>query len=166
MDSWYVLHVLTGKELEVKNIAKKNGFKAFAPRRILREQKNGVWKNVERILIPGYVFIQTEMTSDNYYKIEAIPGIINILRGASAHPEPVLENEMKVIFGLTRDSDLVGISDIYYEGQNIKVFSGPLEGLEGNIVKVDKRQFRAKVKFIVAGNEKIVELGINVLNKA
>lgn len=161
-----MLHVLTGEELEVKKVAQKNGFNVIVPRRILKEQKNREWKSVERILIPGYVFVQAEMTAENYYTLEAVPGLINILRGASADPEPVPENEMKVIFSLTRDSDLVGISDIYYEGQDIKVASGPLQGMEGNIVKVDKRRFRAKVKFTIAGNEKVIELGINVLNKA
>lgn len=163
--SWYVLHVLTGSEDDVKKVAKKNGYKALAPKRKLKEKSGGVWKNVERILIPGYVFVDSEMTPNDYYLLSAISGVITILRGASDGPEVVPEDEMKVIFRLSQDDDLVGISDIYIEGEKIIVASGPLLGMEGNILKVDKRRFRAKIAFKIAGSEKVVELGINVLNK-
>lgn len=165
MGNWYVLHVLTGKELDVKKSAEKL-YKAIVPRRLLNEQKFGVWKAVERILIPGYVFVQTEMEAKDFYELTGIPGVINILEGASKYPEPIQEDEMKIIFSLTRDGDLVGISDIFQNGQDIKVIAGPLKGFEGNIIKVDRRRFRAKVRFTVAGNEKVIELAVNVLNKA
>lgn len=165
MDNWYVLHVLTGNELDVKKSAEKM-YKAIVPRRLLNERKFGVWETVERVLMPGYVFVQTEMQATDYYELTSIPGVINILEGASGCPEPIREDEMKTIFSLTRDGDLVGISDIFQEGQDIKVINGPLQGFEGNIIKVDRRRFRAKVKFTVAGNEKVIELAVNVLNKA
>lgn len=165
MDNWYVIHVLTGKELDVKDVLQKEGFKSLVPRRNLRERKNGKWREVERLLFPGYVFVSVEMTENNYYFISGIPGVIDILRGASSSPEPVPFDEMQVIFRLTRNGDMVGISDVLFDGDSVKVLSGPLQGYEGLIVKVDKRRFRAKVKFLLAGLEKFVELGINAISK-
>lgn len=165
MDNWYVIHVLTGKELDVKSSVQKEGFKALVPRRILREKRKGKWREVERLLIPGYVFVSVEMSDKNYYSISGFPGVIDILRGASNSPDPVSFKEMQVIFRLTRDGDMVGISDVFLDGDSVKVLSGPLEGYEGLIVKVDKRRFRAKVKFNLIGLEKFVELGVNVISK-
>lgn len=165
MDDWYVLHVLTGKELDVKGCLLKEGFKSLVPRRKLREQKDGKWHEIERLLFPSYVFVNTMMTDEKYYKVSEIPGVINILRGAANSPLPVPLEEMQVIFSFTKEGDLVGISDIFIDGETVRVISGALVGFEGLILKVDKRRFRAKVRFNFADQEKVVELGINVLDK-
>lgn len=165
MNKWYAMHVLTGEELTVKDCLNKNGFTALVPRRKLKEKKGPVWNEVEKTLLPGYVFVSADMDVNTYYKLSATTGVINILRGASDYPQPIPEEEMYTIFRLTRESDLVGISDLFMDGESVKVVSGPLQGLEGNIRKVDRRRFRAKVTFIFAGQEKVVELGVNVLDK-
>jgi transcriptional antiterminator NusG len=168
MVNWYAIHVLTGKELEVKTQLledEKNDLKVLVPRRKLQERKRGQWQFVERTLFPGYVFVRTVMNEEAYYNFIEIPGVIKILKGASERPMHINEDEMKIVYRLTKDSDLVGISDIFCEGQNIKVISGPLQGYEGNILKIDRRRFRAKVYFILAGRKTTVELGVNVLDK-
>lgn len=163
---WYALHVITGKELDIKRYLIEGGIDSFAPRRKLRERKFGEWQNVERILFPGYVFVKTNMHEKIYYKLTSVSGVINILKGASENPTPIDEEEMKLVFRFASDKDLVEISDIIFDdNQRIKVISGPLQGYEGNILKVERRRFRAKVNFTIAGKEKIVELGINVLDK-
>jgi transcriptional antiterminator NusG len=162
---WYAMHVMTGEELTVKNCLTRNGFPTLVPRRKLKEKKGAVWNEVEKTLLPGYVFVSTDMDVNTYYKLSATTGVINILRGGSDYPQPIPEEEMHTIFRLTRESDLVGISDLFMDGESVKVVSGPLQGFEGNIRKVDRRRFRAKVSFTFAGQEKVVELGVNVLDK-
>jgi len=71
---------------------------------------------------------------------------------------------MKFVLRFAKDDDW-GMSDLVMEGDNIKVVSGPLEGYEGQIVKVNKRNLRARVKFTLMGQEKFIDLGINVVEK-
>lgn len=163
--NWYVMHVLTGKELDVRKCLFEEGYKTLVPRRKLKERKSGEWRYVERTLFPGYVFVKTSMQEKEYYKFKATTGVIKILKGASDIPVPVDDEEMKIVYRLTSKSELVEISDIFYDGLNVKVISGPLQGYEGNILKVDRRRFRAKVNFTIAGKETIIELGVNVLDK-
>lgn len=165
--SWYVLHVRTGEETTIRDLIRRNlpFAQALAPQRLMRERKEGKWSEKVRTLFQGYVFVYSIMTPEMYYKLTDITGVINILKGASSSPTPVPDEEMRFILRFAVDNDLVGISDLVVDGDNIKVTSGPLEGYEGQIVKVDKRRFRAKVKFELMGQEKFIELGINVLEK-
>lgn len=105
------------------------------------------------------------MLPEEYYKLSNINGVINVLRGAAPSPTPIPEEEMYFVLRLTQESDIVGITDIIIDGDKIRVKNGPLMGYEGQIVKVDKRRFRAKVKFTLLGREKFIELGINVIEK-
>ncbi|MDP4092586.1 MAG: antiterminator LoaP [Bacillota bacterium] len=164
---WYVLHVRTGEETNVRDYIKREipQIKALAPRREMKERKDGIWRTRIRTLFPGYVFINSLMTVDEYYKLSNIGGVINILKGASSSPSPIPEEEMEIILRLSRDNDLVGITDLVIDGDNIKVVTGPLEGYEGQILKVDRHRLRARVKFTLLGQEKCVDLGINVIEK-
>lgn len=167
MLSWYVLHVKTGDEKEVMAAFKKAlpSNKILVPQRILKERNNGIWKTVIKTTFPGYVFVQVFMDAEMYYKLNGLPHIIKIL-GNESGPLPVPEDEMKVIFMLSYEEDPLGISDVYIEGSEIKVISGPLQGFIGKIAKVDPRRFRAKVNIELMGELRVVELGINVITKS
>jgi len=166
MGKWYVLHVKTGKEVEVKNILLRDlpDIKALVPQRILRERNDGVWKKVIRTLIPGYVFVKVFMDAAMFYKLTGTPSVIRILDNEKG-PEPIPEDEMQIVYRLSGDGDPLGISEVFYEGGKITIVSGPLQGLEGQIVKIDPRRFRAKVNITLMGEPRIVELGVDVINK-
>ena len=40
----------------------------------------------------------------------------------------------------------IGFSKVFKKGENVTVIDGPLKGLEGMIIKIDKRKGRAKVR--------------------
>ena len=62
---------------------------------------------------------------------------------------------------------LAGLSKVYYNDESrIVVLSGPLAGLEGNIVKVDRRKKRAKVKLDVYEDSFLIDLGFEVIEMA
>lgn len=167
MKNWYVLHVRTGEETAVRDLIRKNlpSVDAIAPQRLMRERKNGIWKEWIRTVFVGYVFVQSIMNPEMYYKLTGLTGVINILKDASSSPTPVPLEEMDFVLRFAKEDDLAGISDLVVDGDRVKVISGPLQGYEGQIVKVDKRRFRAKVCFNLMGQEKFIELGINVVEK-
>lgn len=162
---WYVLQVMTGKEESLKNHIQKQGIKAIVPKKIMRERKNGVWRDVTRNLFPSYVFIHTEMDVEIYYKIKPLPYVIKLL-GDGNGPIPIEENEVNLLLRLTKDGDPLGLSEVFVEGTNIVVVSGPLSGFEGKIIKLDARRFRAKVDISFIGERKTVELAVNVIKKS
>jgi transcriptional antiterminator NusG len=162
---------MTGKESDTRDVILRD-IPAIAalvpieriilvPQRRLMERHKGKWKEVLRTCFPGYVFVRAEMDTALYYKLYQIPSVIRIL--GSNGPQPVPLNEMNAILWLTAEGDTIGISDALHEGEKIKVMAGPLIGLEGQIIKIDARRHRAKVSLGLMGEQRTVELGINLI---
>lgn len=159
--NWYVAQVMTGKEIDIKSQMQKH-VKAIVPQYLLKERKRGIWKTVVKILFPGYVFICTDVFDvDIYYKLKPIPGIIKFL----GDPSPLLDTEINILLRLCND-DPLGVSKAFKEGNRVTVIEGPLHGLEGQIVKVDARRYRAKVNINFFGEPRLVEMAIDVIKKS
>lgn len=166
---WYVLFVSTSQEEKVKSIIEKqigDRCKVIVPTRELRERKNGKWYNIKRKLFPGYVFIKTIMDTEFYYELKTVEGIIKLLRD----DEEILtvdEKELRILKILIDNNDSnIGISKLYKENDNVKILAGPLFGLEGKIIKIDYRKGRAKVNLSFMKEERVVELGVELVGKA
>jgi transcriptional antiterminator NusG len=57
-------------------------------------------------------------------------------------------------------------SDIFMQGDKVIVINGPLTSLEGKILKVDKRKGRARVLITFLGEERVIDLGVNLIQAA
>lgn len=167
-EAWYVLFVNTNQEEKVKKILEKemsDNYKLIIPTRELKERKNGEWHYIRRKLFPGYIFIKTTMNINIYYKFKDIPEIIRMLRNED-EILTVSENELKILRILINNSDNnIGISALYRDRDNIRIISGPLLGLEGQIIKINFRKGRAKVNLNFMNEVRIVELGIELVEK-
>ena len=51
------------------------------------------------------------------------------------------------------------------ENDKIKIVEGPLLGMEGRIESIDARKGRAKVNIDFLGSSKLVQLGIDIVEK-
>jgi transcriptional antiterminator NusG len=163
--NWYVLHVLTGEELNVQKRLARSAphIQTLTPRRKLIERRDGKTKEVSRLLFPGYVFVYTFLDNESYYKIVAPDGVIEILGRPT--PSPVPLNEMAHVLTWCQESELIGMSKVQ-DGDRITVVDGPLKHLEGQIVRVDRRKSRATVRLTLFGEPKDIDFGIEVLEKA
>lgn len=160
---WYVLFVITGKEKYVYNELQKANIEAVMPRRKLRERKNGEFKEVERLLFPGYIFIK--MVPNCFLTYCAIKRIYNVIRllGDRNGPRPIIEEEVTYILSIAQGGNALDISKAYKENGVVHIVSGPLKGMEGKIINVDARRHRAKVRIDILGQIRKIELGIDVL---
>lgn len=76
------------------------------------------------------------------------------------------DGEIRTLSLLSSDSNgLVEMSSIYSVDDDIVVKSGPLLGQEARIISLNKRKGRAKVSLNFCGSERVVELGVEMLNK-
>jgi transcriptional antiterminator NusG len=165
--NWYALFVETGEEETLKkyvNILLPGKLKTLIPKRKLIERKQGKTKEKVRKLFPGYVLVRGQMNDEMYYTIKNLPPVITVLRG-DMDPVPISGEEMDLILTLTDGGELIEFSQIYKEGDKIKVLKGPLYGMEGIIERVDHRKKRVKVCFDFLGRERRVDLGAEIIVK-
>lgn len=165
MKHWYVVQAQTGGEIKVKNEIYKSipGTPAVVPRRELKERRQGVVRKVVRPLFPGYVFLQLPGLITHpalYYQVKNISGVYRFL--GTGTPAVVPPAEMQHILRWCSDGDLIGFSNVI-AGAEIKVIDGPLAGMEGRIVKVDQRKGRAKVRLMILGEQREIDLGVEVV---
>jgi transcriptional antiterminator NusG len=167
-EKWFVLFVLTGKEEKVKHILEQrfeNRLRFVVPKRKLRERKNGTWKEVTRVLFPGYLFINGIVTSETYYEMKDVPDIIKLLKTGNEIAE-IRPEEMQILGRLISYDEVIGFSQVLCENDKVRVTDGPLTELEGCIVSIDKRKGRAKIMLTLMGELRTVDLGISILEKA
>lgn len=167
-DEWYALFVLTGDEDKVKkrlDYRLQGDVRVVVPKRKLRERRNGIWRNVIRPLFPGYVLLNGTVDTETYYKLKAVPGLLKMLK-SGYELCPIDYWEMEVINRLMCGSETVGYSSVFVENGKVVVVDGPLVSLEGQIISVNLRKGRAKVKLTFMNEPRVVELGINMLQPA
>ncbi len=163
---WYVLMVAEHREIKVLKTLCENGYSARVPREICTERKGGKEKNIERVIIPGYVFVKIEV-------IDTIntAGVLKVARErcSSARfigqiaPLPITKDEAVYIGLLAPSENAIESSVIQFdEFGTPRVVSGILENLKDNIVTIKKRQHRAFVKIPFNGAFKTIRLGVEV----
>jgi transcription termination/antitermination protein NusG len=162
---WFVAFVASGKEEKIKaflNLKFSNYIKAYVPRRMLRERKNGVWHNIARTLFPGYIFLNGNIKEEEYYELRNVPGLWKIFKyGNDLLPIPA--SELNLLLYLINQGKPIEQSYMLKTDKEITVVDGPLMGMEGNIIRIDHRKGRAKVKLIFLGEERRIDFAVEFL---
>ena len=166
-ETWYVAFVLTGREDIVRRLLERYfpEVTVLIPRRSLRERRRGKWKLVEKTVFPGYVFFRCDLSNKLYFFIRRVNRVIRILEQERL-PQHVYEHEMQVILKLTKGQDLIPLSRVQDVDGKIVVASGPLAGCEGMIIGADRRKGRVKIRIMVGGEPKIVDVGAEWIAEA
>lgn len=165
---WYALFVMTGQEEKVKQRLEyrfQDTLRIVVPKRKLRERKNGEWHTVIRSLFPGYVLVNGDINTDVYYRLKGVPDLYKLLMYGN-EPAAIDLYEMEVINRLICSNETIGFSSLLVENGRVIVVDGPLVSMEGRIVSINQRKGRAKVNLSFMGEQRIVELGINMLQPA
>ncbi|MFP4153680.1 MAG: antiterminator LoaP [Alkalispirochaeta sp.] len=178
--NFFVLQVMTGEEQRFIALANKaitrasedrryedNGeaeYRFWWPRRKLRIRRRGRTFPTLTPLFPGYVFLETETMTDLLFRaIRRTTGFIRFLK-SNDDIRPLSDEDMGLIRHFLSFGEIVTESKVTFDENNrIVVKEGPLLGLEGKIVKVDRRKGRAKVKLDMYENAFLIDLAFEML---
>ncbi|MEG1925505.1 MAG: transcription termination/antitermination NusG family protein [Ruthenibacterium sp.] len=147
----YVLQVITGEELSVRDALIKSGITAYVPRENKIIRVRGEWKKEEQILFPSYIFVGCTLTDEIYYQVKAVSGVIKFL--GTKTPEPISEAEAIQIGMLSPTADALEPSVIEFDEHGTpRIVSGILTRLQP--IKIDRHARRALVKLSHKGINK------------
>ena len=102
---WYTVHTYSGYENKVKaNIEKTienrhledQILEVWVPMQDVVEVKNGVKKQVQKKMFPGYVLLNMVMNDDTWYVVRNTRGVTGFV-GPGSKPVPLTEEEMKAL---------------------------------------------------------------------
>ncbi|MEJ5250111.1 MAG: transcription termination/antitermination protein NusG [Caldilinea sp.] len=153
---WYVVHSYSGMENKVKkNIehrAESMGMtdqilEVVVPTETEIEIRNGVRREVERRVFPGYILVHMIMTEDSWYVVRNSPGVTGFV-GMGNKPTPLSQEEVdKIMKRIESDAPRIKVS--FQRGEHVRILSGPFAEFTGVVDDIfpDKGKARVLVSF-------------------
>ena len=169
--NFYVISVRAGKEEALLTIARRREELAPVqfhwPRRKLTIRRKG--KRIETLapLFSGYLFMETDSITEPIYRTtKRLPGFYRFLE-SNDRIRPLSGEDLELVGHFIKLGEIIGKSQVVFdENSRIHVKNGPLSGLEGKIVKVDRRKQRAKVRLDLYKESFLVDFGFELIGPA
>ena len=160
---WYVVHTYSGYENAVKTTIEKFVTNRHLETMIVDIQipletvteinENGVAKEVERKIFPGYVLIKMVMTDDTWHLVRNVRGVTGFVGEASNKPIPLSDEEVRE-WGMEKHE----IEVLYKVGDRVRINDGPLESFTGVVEEIDAEKNKVTVVVSMFGRETPVEM--------
>lgn len=165
---WYILHTYSGYESLVKKSIEQmieNGnlqdviLDIKIPTETLIEEKNGKKKAYESKVMPCYVFVKLVYSNQLWFMLTNTRGVTGFV-GPNGKAWPLDDDEVKRL----RLEEFVVNFDMVV-GDDVRVVSGPFEGLVGVIKQIDVTRQKAQVLLNMFGRETSVDMDFVQLEK-
>ncbi len=163
---WYVVHTYSGYENAVKTTIEKlvtnRHLEDMIPEMqipletVTEINDEGVSKEVERKVFPGYVLIKMVMTDDTWHLVRNVRGVTGFVGEASNKPIPLSEEEVLAL-GMEKHEVVVN----YNIGDHVRINDGPLESFTGVVEEIDAEKNKVTVVVSMFGRETPVEMELD-----
>lgn len=130
---WYAAYTRHQHEKSVADMLQKKGFEVFLPLYKTRRRWKDRLKHLSLPLFPSYVFIHGSI--ERQLQIVTTPGV-HWLITAAAHVAIISDAEIAAVKQLVQSSMRLEPHPFLKCGDWVRVSAGPLEGVEGLLVRV------------------------------
>lgn len=127
---WYALHARSRHEDVVFQGLRKKSVEAFLPKIQVMSRRRDRRKRIFVPLLPGYVFVHTDLNPHQYWDIIKTYGVVRII-GVKGKPVPVKEEEIASLQILHGTDRTVRNQAYMKTGDMVMIMEGPLKGLTG-----------------------------------
>ncbi|HIS07070.1 transcription termination/antitermination factor NusG [Lachnoclostridium sp. An196] len=166
--NWYVVHTYSGYENKVKaNIEKTienrhledQILEVRVPMQDVVEMKDGVSRQVQKKMFPGYVLINMVMNDDTWYVVRNTRGVTGFV-GPGSKPVPLTDEEMRPL-GIHSDSVQIDFA----EGDTVVVTGGVWKDTVGVIQAINENKQSVTINVDLFGRETPVEISFTEIKK-
>ena len=182
---WYVLRTAGGKEKKAKEYLEKeierSGLQdqvsqVLVPVKKEIVNKNGKRKAVDKLLYPGYVLIEAELSAklENIIR-NLVPGMSGFLTEKKTTtgtqferiPVPLRDEEVRRILGMQdENADSAAEAIVNFEvGDAVKITDGPFSGFTGTVEEIVEDRSKLKVVVVIFGRKTLLELSFTQVTK-
>lgn len=173
---WFVVNTYSGHENKVKEKlemrAESMGMQDYIYRVVVPMQKeveikNGVEKEKEKKMFPGYILVEMVMTDEAWYIVRNTPGVTGFIgsSGKGAKPTPLQPYEVDKVLnsmGISR----MDVSKELSEGAKVSIIDGPFKGMFGKVSSIDAVNNKVELLVDLFGQETNVEVELNQIESA
>ncbi len=172
---WFVVNTYSGHENKVKEKLEMRAesmgmqdyiYRVVVPMEKVKEVKNGVEKEREKKMFPGYILVEMVMSDEAWYIVRNTPGVTGFIgsSGKGAKPTPLQPYEVDKILnsmGISRmdvDKDLVA-------GTKVNIIDGPFKGMTGKVESLSPEVNKVNLLVDLFGQETSVEVELGQIQK-
>ena len=166
---WYVIQVRSGTEEEIQRqcetvIDKEILERAFVPYSEQERKYQGEWHREYKVLFPGDVFLVSKDKAELFYQLKRVIGLTKLL-GTGDEIVPLSEDEIRFLTAFGREDQVVEMSEGFIENDRVVITSGPLQGNEGLIRKIDRHKRKAYLEIDMFGRKLKTQVGLEIVRK-
>lgn len=164
---WYVVKVRAGAEEDTQKKCLER-----IPSEVLEScslfyyeemhRYGGKWTMEQRIFLPGYLFVDTSKLQELKEQLQKSEEGEQLFE---EEPLPLTTEEEALLQSLGGKENLIRMSEGIIEKSKLTVLSGPLQGKEGLIRKIDRHKRRAYLEVPMFGETQMVRAGLEVKSK-
>ena len=169
---WFVVHSYSGMENKVKKNIEHRAesmdmsdhiLEVVVPTETEIEIRNGVRREVERRVFPGYILVRMIMDEDSWYVVRNSPGVTGFV-GMGNKPTPLSGEEVdKIMRRIESDAPRMKVS--FTPGEHVRIMSGPFAEFSGVVDEIYPDKGKAKVLVSFFNRETPVEVDFLQLSK-
>lgn len=173
---WFVVNTYSGHENKVKEKLEMRAesmgmqdyiYRVVVPMQKEVEVKNGVEKEKERKMFPGYILVEMVMTDEAWYIVRNTPGVTGFIgsSGKGAKPTPLQPYEVDKVLNSMGISRMDVNKDLAV-GVKVSIIDGPFKGMFGKVSSIDTANNKVELLVDLFGQETSVEVELNQIEKA
>ncbi|MDR9900972.1 transcription termination/antitermination protein NusG [Aetokthonos hydrillicola Thurmond2011] len=165
--NWYIIHTYSGFENKVAESLRTRslafGFadklgQILIPTEEVVELRNGKKVTSKRMLYPGYVLVEMEMSDDLWHAVKNTPRVTGFIGGGNT-PVPLTADEVNgVLYRQTTAAEKPRPKLTFEKNETVRIIDGPFTNFSGKVDEVNTERNTLRVMVTIFGRSTPVEL--------
>src|SRR5580704_9207048 len=165
---WYIIHTYSGFERKVaeslRTRAEAFGFDSaigqiLIPEEEVVELRNGKKVTSKRLLYPGYVVVQMDMSDELWHRVKDTPRVTGFVGGGTT-PVPLSADEInKMLYRQATAAERPARPKMNFEkNEMVRIVDGPFANFQGKVDEINPERNTLRVLVTIFGRATPVEL--------
>jgi transcription antitermination factor NusG len=155
--NWYALHTRSHFEQKVYDGLRGKSIETFLPLVQVMSRRKDRRKKIFVPMLPGYVFVHTQLQPEEYYPIIKTAGVVRMV-SFKGKPAPANEAEIANLMILDGTDRTVQNRRFMKKGDRVMIMEGPLQGLVGFYLRHKDQTDRVVVSIELLNRSLAVEI--------
>jgi transcriptional antiterminator NusG len=164
---WYIIHTYSGFENKVSESLKTRseafGFadkigQVLIPTEEVVELRNGKKVTSKRLVYPGYVLVEMEMSDALWHEVKNTPRVTGFVGGGNS-PVPLSPEEVnQILYRQASSAERPRPKMTFEKNDSVRIIDGPFANFSGKVDEVNPERGTLRVMVTIFGRATPVEL--------
>ena len=171
---WYIIHAYSGFERKVKESLQSRVAAYHLEDRVGRieiptepttELRNGKKYTIDRVFLPGYVFVEMALDNDLWHVVKNTPRVTGFLQTGD-QPNALSEQEVNAMLNRSDAAkDKPKMKMKFVKGEQVRINEGPFANFNGAVDDVNEDKQTLKVMVSIFGRPTPTEVEFSNVEK-